>query len=104
MAKISPGIHSVRDLFAQSGFDFEGQAAADYNDGAPDFRRVKVGGLGFDDLDREVRVQPTADSVEITLDGQKVAELEVVLDEAQQEARRESFASSALAEDAEDDS
>lgn len=99
MAKISPGMHSVRDLFAKAGFDFEGQAAADYNDGAPDYRRVKVGGLSFDDLDREVRVQPTADSVEITLDGKKVAEFEVSLSEEDQARRAESFASSALNED-----
>lgn len=91
MAKIQPGMYSVRELLAKANFDFEGQAAADYLDGAPDYRRVKVGGLGFDDLEKQIRVQPTADAVEISLDGKAVESLEVELNDEQQEVRRASF-------------
>jgi hypothetical protein len=99
MAKVQAGLHSVRELLDAAGFDFEKEAAADYNDGAPDFRRVKVGGLSFDDLEKSVNVPPTADSVEITLDGKKVASLDVELDERQKEERRLSFESAAEADD-----
>ena len=91
MASIKAGSQSIRDILAAANFDFEKEAAADYNDGAPDARRVRVGGLPFDSLDKQVSVPVTADEVEITLDGKKVASLSVELDEKQKEERRYSF-------------
>lgn len=99
MASVRAGMHKVSDLLAAADFDFASEAAAEYLDGQPDHRRVKVGGLSFDSVDQEVRVPVTANEVEIELDGAVVATLDVELDEEQQEARRESFETSAVSEE-----
>ena len=39
-----------------------------------DYRRVKVGGLSFDDLDKKIRIPESAKTIEITLDGKVEAE------------------------------
>ncbi len=93
MASIQAGSRTIQEILDAAKFDFAAKAAADYNDGQPDFRRVKVGGLGFDSLDKQVTVPPTADVVEITLDGKKEASLDVTLDETQEKERKESFKS-----------
>lgn len=100
MASVKPGIYKVSELLEKADFDFEKEAAADYNNGAPDFRRVQVGGLPFDDLNQTVRVPVTANAVSISLDGEEKASLEVDLsDEEDQKARAYSFDTALEAED-----
>jgi hypothetical protein len=99
MASIPAGRHTFGDLFRSAGFDFEAKAAADYNNGAPDYRRVKVGGIGFDSLDDVIVVPYTVDTVAITLDGEDDTVLDVTLSEEDKEFRRRSFESAADAND-----
>jgi hypothetical protein len=99
MASIKAGLYSVDELLKTANFDFEKESAAEYNGGAPDFRRVKVGGLSFDSLDRQVNVPVTADTVTVTLDGKKVAELSVELDDEQKAERKLSLETAANAEE-----
>jgi len=100
MAKktIQAGTYTVRELLDRAEFDFEKKAAADYNDGNPDFRRVKIGGLGFDDLDDTVVVPVTADELEITLDGKAETKLTVELDDEQKGLRAYSLLTAAEAD------
>jgi hypothetical protein len=79
MFKIEPGVYKVSEILARAKFDFNKQAAADYNDGKPDYRRVQIGGVGFSDLEETVRIPVTADQVEVTLDGKVVSTLAVDL-------------------------
>jgi len=60
---MKPGIYTVEDIMSALGFSMEG---------ITDYRRVKVGGLGFDYLDQKIRIPETAGVIEISLDG-KVA-------------------------------
>lgn len=103
MASIYAGLHTVREVFNAANFDFEAQAAADYNSGAPDYRRVKISGLGFDDLGDTVNIPVTIDEVVITLDGAEVARLDVALTDEQRGLRAYSFATAAEAEGSFDD-
>lgn len=91
MASIKAGTYTVGELLQAAKFDFENKAAADYLNGQPDFRRVQIGGLGFDSLDSVVVVPATADEVLITLDGKKEVVVDVTLDDAQQEERKLAF-------------
>ncbi len=75
---VAPGSYTVEEVFALVDFDVTVAAAVDYNDRGWDARRVTVGGLSFDDLDRRIKVQPGADPVEIEVDGVTVATLDVV--------------------------
>lgn len=84
---IAPGSYTTGDLLKKASFDVN-QAAADYLDGKPDFRRVTVGGLGFDSLDDRITVPATANTVEVTLDGTIVQTLEVVLKAEKDKAER----------------
>jgi hypothetical protein len=68
-------IYSIEEVLDEAGFDLAKEAAVDYNDDGVDMRRVKVGGLGFDSTEDTFRV--VGDSLEITLDGEVVATLEV---------------------------
>lgn len=77
MSSIKSGNHTIKEILDIAEFDFHAKAAADYNDGDPDFRRVKVGGLGFDDLDKVVHIPSTATEVVITLDDKPEVTLEV---------------------------
>lgn len=98
MASIQAGSYTIQQILDRAGFNFREKAAADYNNGEPDFRRIKVGGLSFDSLDKEVNVPVTADEVVITLDGKKVVSLSVDLDDAQKEMRAASFAAAEASE------
>jgi hypothetical protein len=79
MADIEAGIYTVREIFQIAGFNFEEKAAADHLNGAPDYRKVKVGGLGFDDLDKVLRVPEAADELVIAVDGVEDTKLTVVV-------------------------
>lgn len=95
MSSIQAGFHTVREILAAANFDFEAKAAADHLDGGADYRRVQVGGLGFDDLDYVINIPTTADDILITVDGKADTVLDVTLNEKQQEERRLSFESAA---------
>lgn len=99
MASIKAGSYTVGDVFKSVKFDFEGQAGAEYLEGRPDYRRVQVGGLAFDSLEDKITIPVTADSVEITLDGEVVETLDVDLDATQLKERAYSFSTAADAED-----
>lgn len=99
MASINAGTHTVRDIFRAAKFNFEENAAADYLGGAPDYRRVQIGGLGFDDLDDRIVVPVTADDLDITVDGESHTTLSVDLSEDQKKERAYSFETAADAND-----
>jgi len=99
MANIAAGRYTYRELFNDVGFNFEDSAAADYNDGAPDFRRVKVGGVGFDSLDDVVVVPYTADTLDISVDGKAAQTLNITLSPEDERLRKLSFESAADATD-----
>jgi hypothetical protein len=99
MASIKAGTYTLEEIFRKANFDFADKAAADYNDGNPDYRRVKVGGLGFDSLDEKIVVPVTANELVISLDGESAEVLSVELDEDQRAARSASFEAAADAED-----
>lgn len=99
MATIQAGLYSVQEILDRAGFNFAEKAAADYLDGAPDYRRVKVGGLSFDNLERQINVPVTADELVITLDGKKAVALDVELDDEQKKLRAYSFETAAEADD-----
>lgn len=63
------GIYTVQQIMQALDFDFA-QAEGDY-------RRVKIGGLGFDYLDKTINIPESAESIDITLDGEIVASQEV---------------------------
>lgn len=67
--EIQPGLYTVQEILTHAGFDFA-RAEGDY-------RRVRVGGLGFDDLTQKIAIPPSAEEVNITLDGQGVAKVTV---------------------------
>lgn len=96
---IKAGLYTVGQIFAEAGFDFEKAAHSDETGGL-DYRRVKVGGLPFDNLDKQVEVPVSADELVISVDGKEELRLEVELDDEQQAAREESLRVSALNEDA----
>jgi hypothetical protein len=98
MADISAGTHSVQEILDAAGFDFNQNAAADYLNGRPDFRRVQIGGLAFDSLDDTIHIPVTADDVLITLDGKDHTVLDVTLDEDQRKERAYSFETAADAD------
>jgi len=74
---ISPGNYSIRELLDAAGFDFMNEAAVDYNADGWDRRRIRVGGLSFDDLDERIIVPESADSVSISVDGEESANLSI---------------------------
>lgn len=95
---IKPGTYTIDEILRKGDFDFRKEAAADYLNGEPDYRRVKVGGVGFDDLDEKLVVPPTADNVTITLDDDEHTVLGLDLsDEEHQKAREYSFETAAEA-------
>jgi len=77
MATISPGTYTFQQVFDLAGFDLASEAAAEYNDGNVDHRRVKVGRLGFDSPDELFVVPAAAETVDIELDGKVVSTLTV---------------------------
>lgn len=91
MAKIKAGTYQVREVLRIAKFDFEKEAAAEYLSGAPDHRRVQIGGLSFDSVDEVVVIPETADSVSISLDGEEAISLSVSLDAEQKKIRDLSF-------------
>ncbi len=77
MAAIEPGQYSVRDLLSKAGVVPHEAAAVDYNADGWDRRLIRVGGLRFDDLDDVVEVPEGAEKVEIEVDGEAQASLDV---------------------------
>ena len=78
MADVKPGKYTVQELLDLVGFDAKTEAEVDYNESGYDLRRVQVGGLPFNDFDHVIEVPETADKVEVTLDSEVVATLNVV--------------------------
>jgi hypothetical protein len=66
---MQPGIYKVKELLDAAGVDFA-QAEGD-------FRRIKIGGLGFDDLDKVIKLPKNGDDVSVTLDGEEIGLIEV---------------------------
>ena len=83
MAEVNAGqLYTVEELLNLADYDARAEAAVDYNDSGYDLRRVQVGGLPFNDFDESVRIpEEGADKVEITLDGEVVATLDVASDD-----------------------
>ncbi len=83
MAEVKRGqMLTFSEALSLAGVDLNEVAAVDYNDDGVDMRRVKVGGLGFDDPSQTLRVASGAESVEVTVDGEVVATLDIAADEA----------------------
>lgn len=78
MADISPGTYSVRELLDAAGLDYMDAASVEYNADGWDRRRIRVGGLSFDDLEERVVVPDSAASVSISVDGDEAASINVV--------------------------
>lgn len=76
--KIRPGVYTVGELLNAAGVDFKEVAKADHNDGV-DYRKVKVGGLTFNDLSQVIVVadDESATVLEIRADDKKIASLTV---------------------------
>lgn len=77
--KIAPGTYTFGQLLDQFGFDVEKEAAVEYESSGAgvDYRRVKVGGLGFDDLNDTLVVPESAGTLTLTLDGEVVNQADV---------------------------
>ncbi len=58
---ITTGRHTIAEILARAGITM---------DEVIDYRRVKIGGLGFDYLDELFLVPESATSVTVTLDGE----------------------------------
>lgn len=71
-------VYTFDEVFALAKFDWKEAAAVDYNDDGFDARRVKVAGLGFDSPEESFRVSVDSKAVEIAVDGEVVATLNVV--------------------------
>lgn len=69
-------LYTFSEALQLAEVDLNEVAAVDYNPDGVDLRRVKVGGLGFDTPDATFHVGH-AESVEVTVDGEVVATLEV---------------------------
>jgi hypothetical protein len=79
--KVSPGLHTVRELFDLADFDFEKHATVDYGAGEfIDHRVVRVGGLPFDSVDKVIDIPEDADRVEIEVEGEMKKALTVQKD------------------------
>lgn len=80
MATIQPGMYTVEQIFSIAGFDLAEKASADHSPDGIDRRRVKIGGLSFDSIDKIINVnegdEPGA-QIEITVDGKVEATLTV---------------------------
>jgi hypothetical protein len=72
---ISPGLYTIQRIFSLASFDFLKEAASPVLNGAPDYRRVKVGGVGFDSLEDRILVPQSAITLDITVDGAVVDSL-----------------------------
>ncbi len=68
------GIYTVQDIMNELGFSM---------DGITDYRRVKVGGLGFDYLDKQINIPGSAATIVITLDGKEAATAPVEPEDAE---------------------
>jgi hypothetical protein len=95
MANIQAGTYTVQQILEVAGLDFNREAAADYLNGQPDYRRVRVGGLGFDSLEECIVVPVTTDELVVALDGKTHTTLKVTLSSEQQEERDYSFRTAA---------
>lgn len=77
--QINPGTYTVGELLNSFDFDINEQASVNYESSGPgvDYRRVKLGGLGFDSLEDTIVVPEGAEKLELTLDGEVVASADV---------------------------
>lgn len=89
MAKIQAGTYTVSQVFQQAGFDFDAEAASEGR--GPDFRRVRIGGLGFDSLEDVIVIPETADKVAIVVDDKEHTSLNVSLSDEQKQVRELAF-------------
>lgn len=76
MAFTGGSLVTFAEVFEAADYDWQSEASVDYGDGV-DRRRVKVGGLGFDDVNDSFRLPSNTTSVDITLDGEVVGSVEV---------------------------
>ena len=74
---LEPGGYTVEELLRKAKVDHEELAKVDYNDRGWDANRIRVGGLRFDELDDIVSVPEGAEKLEISVDGEVVATLNV---------------------------
>lgn len=58
---IRPGLYDVQTILTHCGLVV---------DDSYDRRRIKLGGLGFDSLDEQLRIPDTAETFVVTVDGQ----------------------------------
>jgi hypothetical protein len=91
MSNIKPGNYTVREIFDRAGFDINEKASADYASDGIDRRRVRIGGLPFDDEDKVIHVPVTANELEISVDGKADVTLQVELDDEDKKLRSYSF-------------
>jgi len=77
MAALEPGKYTVKELLDRAGVVPHEVAAVDYNADGWDRRKIRVGGLPFDDLDDVVEIPEGATDLEITVDGEAKGTLEV---------------------------
>lgn len=74
---LDPGGYTVGELLQRAGVNHEEVASVDYNNRGWDANRLRIGGLRFDELDDVVAVPEGAETVEISVDGEVVASLDV---------------------------
>lgn len=79
MSNIAPGAYTVQELLDHFDFNVDEKAAVEYESSGShvDYRRVKIGGLGFDSLEQTISVPDAAKSLDLTLDGEVVAQADV---------------------------
>lgn len=76
--KVRPGVYTVGELLSAAGVDFKEVAKVDYGSGV-DYRKVKVGGLTFDDVNNVIVVSDDEGTteLEVRVDEKKVASLAI---------------------------
>jgi hypothetical protein len=97
MANISPGNYTVREILSLAGFDLATKAKSDNGDDV-DRRRVRIGGLPFDNEDKVIHVPVTTDELVISLDGKADTVLAVKLSDEHRAEREYSFMTAAEAD------
>jgi hypothetical protein len=75
---LEPGTYTIQQLLDHFDFDVDRKAAVSYESSGDhvDYRRVKIGGLGFDSPEDKLMVV-SGSSLELTLDGEVVNSVDV---------------------------